>query len=370
MAPRWWPVPPPVPSSARRSSSPYRSGEGMVLGAIFGTLIGAAAQESRVQAAEQAYARHVSTQQQPARNFRRAMGACMSGPRLPGRLKDAPPGRSDAPEPILRETAACATFEPRSSLWCASPAWAACRRKAGTAGAVGVTATATVTWRRAAPAWGGGHGHGWHHGHGWRGGYGHGYYRPLAGWGWVPWRGVRYGYFNGVVVPPYGARLCRRAAAVRCGHRGLAGVCHRSGDRRRELIVRQRRVLPRTRRAATRWCPRRRRCAPRHEHRRAHLRLSEARPVGRKAGQRRIRVPPLGSGPDRLRPHRGGAGRARCRRCAATTRVRRAPASKDAATRCAESAHRLWWRAGQCSSCVADRFDARAVDAEILAPDA
>ncbi|HSW25544.1 MAG TPA: hypothetical protein VLJ62_22480 [Burkholderiaceae bacterium] len=60
-------------------ASPYNSGQGMVLGAIFGTLIGAAAHEARVQSAEQAYARHVSMQQQPARNFRRAMGACMTG---------------------------------------------------------------------------------------------------------------------------------------------------------------------------------------------------------------------------------------------------------------------------------------------------
>jgi uncharacterized membrane protein len=60
-------------------SSPYRTGEGMVLGAIFGTLIGAAAQESRVQAAEQAYGRRLAYHQIPLDNFRRAMGACMSG---------------------------------------------------------------------------------------------------------------------------------------------------------------------------------------------------------------------------------------------------------------------------------------------------
>ena len=60
-------------------SSPYRTGEGMVLGAIFGTLIGAAAHESRVQAAEQAYARRLAYHQVPLDNFRRAMGACMTG---------------------------------------------------------------------------------------------------------------------------------------------------------------------------------------------------------------------------------------------------------------------------------------------------
>jgi len=60
-------------------SSPYRTGEGMVLGAIFGSLIGAAAQESRVQAAEARHARRLEYQQVPMNNFRRAMGACMSG---------------------------------------------------------------------------------------------------------------------------------------------------------------------------------------------------------------------------------------------------------------------------------------------------
>ena len=55
-------------------------------------------------------------------------------------------------------------------------------------------------------AWGGGYGHGWNagYGYGWRGGYGYGYYRPLAGWGWVPWGGVRYGYYNGYWYAPYG----------------------------------------------------------------------------------------------------------------------------------------------------------------------
>jgi hypothetical protein len=60
-------------------SSPYRTGEGLVLGAIFGSLIGAAAQESRVQAAEAAYERRLARHQIPLDNFRRAMGACMSG---------------------------------------------------------------------------------------------------------------------------------------------------------------------------------------------------------------------------------------------------------------------------------------------------
>jgi hypothetical protein len=60
-------------------SSPYRTGEGMVLGAIFGSLIGAAAQESRVQAAETAHARRLAYRQVPLDNFRRAMGACMTG---------------------------------------------------------------------------------------------------------------------------------------------------------------------------------------------------------------------------------------------------------------------------------------------------
>jgi len=60
-------------------SSPRRTGEGMVLGAIFGSLIGAAAQENRVQAAEAAQARRLAYQQAPMDNFRRAMGACMSG---------------------------------------------------------------------------------------------------------------------------------------------------------------------------------------------------------------------------------------------------------------------------------------------------
>jgi hypothetical protein len=60
-------------------SSPHNTGQGMVLGAIFGTILGAAAHEARVQSAEHAYAHRVSAQQVPVENFRRAMGACMTG---------------------------------------------------------------------------------------------------------------------------------------------------------------------------------------------------------------------------------------------------------------------------------------------------
>lgn len=60
-------------------SSPRHVGENMVIGAIFGTLLGAAAHEARVQSAEQAYSRRLANQQVPLDNFRRAMGACMSG---------------------------------------------------------------------------------------------------------------------------------------------------------------------------------------------------------------------------------------------------------------------------------------------------
>jgi hypothetical protein len=60
-------------------SSPRHTGQGMVLGAIFGSLIGAAAQESRVQSADAAHARRLAYQQVPLDNFRRAMGACMTG---------------------------------------------------------------------------------------------------------------------------------------------------------------------------------------------------------------------------------------------------------------------------------------------------
>lgn len=60
-------------------AGPRRGAEGMILGALFGTLVGAAAQESRVQSAEAAHARRQAQAQVPMDNFRRAMGACMQG---------------------------------------------------------------------------------------------------------------------------------------------------------------------------------------------------------------------------------------------------------------------------------------------------
>jgi len=60
-------------------SSPRHGAEGAIIGAIFGTMLGAAAQESRAQAAEQAYVRRQAYSQVPMDNFRRAMGACMTG---------------------------------------------------------------------------------------------------------------------------------------------------------------------------------------------------------------------------------------------------------------------------------------------------
>jgi Glycine zipper len=60
-------------------SSPWRSGEGAVIGAIFGATLGAIAQESRAQAAEAAHARRVQAADVPIDNFRRAMSACMEG---------------------------------------------------------------------------------------------------------------------------------------------------------------------------------------------------------------------------------------------------------------------------------------------------
>lgn len=93
--------PPPVPRAAVRDGSevvaggaigavtgaavsgPRHVGQNMVLGAVFGSLIGAAAQEARVQNAEQAYERRLANQQArqqvPLDNFNRAMGACMEG---------------------------------------------------------------------------------------------------------------------------------------------------------------------------------------------------------------------------------------------------------------------------------------------------
>lgn len=47
----------------------------------------------------------------------------------------------------------------------------------------------------------------------WDGAYGHGHYYPVAGWRvgavpahayWVPWHGVRYGYYGGIWYAPYG----------------------------------------------------------------------------------------------------------------------------------------------------------------------
>ncbi|MFO1224761.1 MAG: hypothetical protein U1E90_16840 [Burkholderiaceae bacterium] len=60
-------------------AGPRRGAEGMIIGALFGTLVGAAAQESRVQSAEAVYARRQAQAQVPMDNFRRAMGACMQG---------------------------------------------------------------------------------------------------------------------------------------------------------------------------------------------------------------------------------------------------------------------------------------------------
>jgi hypothetical protein len=56
-----------------------RDGGEVVAGAATGAIVGAAAQESRVQAAEANHARRMAQQQVPMDNFRRAMGACMTG---------------------------------------------------------------------------------------------------------------------------------------------------------------------------------------------------------------------------------------------------------------------------------------------------
>lgn len=64
-------------------SGPRHMGEGAVIGAIFGAVLGSAAQESRAQAIESRQeARAAQQQQRQVRQmepFRRAMGACMSG---------------------------------------------------------------------------------------------------------------------------------------------------------------------------------------------------------------------------------------------------------------------------------------------------
>jgi hypothetical protein len=67
---------------AAMSSPRGPAGPAMVLGAIFGGLLGAAAEESRAQAIEQrqvAQRRDWEARQQPQREFRRAMSACMAG---------------------------------------------------------------------------------------------------------------------------------------------------------------------------------------------------------------------------------------------------------------------------------------------------
>ena len=57
-------------------------------------------------------------------------------------------------------------------------------------------------------------GHAPRHGHWYDGAHGHRHHYPVTGWRvvtpprhvhWVPWRGVRYGYWNGVWYQPYGA---------------------------------------------------------------------------------------------------------------------------------------------------------------------
>jgi len=63
-------------------SSPRNPGPAMVLGALFGGLMGAVAEENRAQAVEQrqqAQRRDWEARQQPLKDFRRAMSACMGG---------------------------------------------------------------------------------------------------------------------------------------------------------------------------------------------------------------------------------------------------------------------------------------------------
>lgn len=63
-------------------SSPRNAGAGMVLGALFGGMLGAAAEENRAQAVERAQdarARRWEANQVPLRDFHRAIGACMEG---------------------------------------------------------------------------------------------------------------------------------------------------------------------------------------------------------------------------------------------------------------------------------------------------
>ena len=59
-------------------SSPRHTRESVVIGALFGAALGAMAQESRAQAADQALAARQAALA-PLEGFRRAMSACMSG---------------------------------------------------------------------------------------------------------------------------------------------------------------------------------------------------------------------------------------------------------------------------------------------------
>jgi hypothetical protein len=64
------------------ASSPRNAGAGMVLGAIFGGMLGAAASENQAQQQErvqEARRRDWEARQAPVEGFRRAMSACMSG---------------------------------------------------------------------------------------------------------------------------------------------------------------------------------------------------------------------------------------------------------------------------------------------------
>jgi hypothetical protein len=63
----------------------------------------------------------------------------------------------------------------------------------------------------------------------WDGAYGHGHYYPVTGWRvstvpsrayWVPWGGVRYGYYGGVWYAPYGGSLPAFATVVTLGGLG------------------------------------------------------------------------------------------------------------------------------------------------------
>jgi hypothetical protein len=67
-------------------ASPHNTGEGMVFGAITGAMLGAASEASQQQQAEQLQqhynaqeAQHYARIEQQARNYRRAMTACLEG---------------------------------------------------------------------------------------------------------------------------------------------------------------------------------------------------------------------------------------------------------------------------------------------------